>query len=113
MANENLKTFGELMKKRPSLAQKAPAYEWQEMALNIIKEFGVPANKRSSVFKVCKQYSKQIIEMALGDTRELCKSGEKWKYFFKVIDIKIKLHAQTSQKITPNNVEAVDGTIIA
>ena len=84
MQKVNFKSFGELMKKeRP--VQKAPAYEWQELALNIIKEFEVPANKKSSVFQVCKRYPKITVEKALNDTKELCQTGEKWKYFFKII----------------------------
>lgn len=89
MAGENIKTFGELMKKRVA-PKKAPTFQWQELALKIIQEFDVPTNKKSSVFKVCKQHSKLIIERALSDTKELCKSGEKWRYFFKVIDIHIQ-----------------------
>lgn len=65
--------------------KKAPAYEWQEIALGIIDEFGVPAFKRSSVFKICKENTKERVERGMNDTRELCKSGDKWKYFFKVM----------------------------
>ena len=79
----NLKSFGDLMKNR--VVKKAPAFEWQDLALRIIKELDIPNNKRSSVFQVCKKYSKPIVEKALNDTKELCKSGEKWRYFFKVI----------------------------
>ncbi|MDD5396769.1 MAG: hypothetical protein PHW24_01775 [Candidatus Moranbacteria bacterium] len=85
---ENLKTFGELMKKRTVQVQKAPAYQWQELALTIIKDLDIPNNKRSSVFMVCKKHSRQIIERAFNDTKELCKSGEKWRYFFKLIEKK-------------------------
>jgi hypothetical protein len=65
---------------------KPPAHEWQDLALKIISEFNVPNFKRSSMFKVCKENSKEAIERALNDTRELCQSGNKWSYFFKVID---------------------------
>lgn len=64
---------------------KPPAYPWQEMALKIIQELAVPNNKRSSVFKACKQESPEKIKRALNDTKELCQSGEKWRYFFKII----------------------------
>ena len=84
---ENLKSFGELMKNR--VVKKAPAYQWQDLALRIINELNIPNNKRSSVFRVCKQQSKQIVERAMNDTKELCKSGEKWRYFFKLIDKKL------------------------
>lgn len=84
---ENLKSFGELMKNR--VIKKAPAYQWQELALKIINDLNIPNNKRSSVFRVCKQNTRQIVELAMNDTKELCKSGEKWRYFFKVIDKKI------------------------
>jgi hypothetical protein len=48
----------------------------------------IPNNKRGSVFRVCKQNTRQIVERAMNDTKELCKTGEKWRYFFKVIDKK-------------------------
>lgn len=67
-------------------AVKPPAYPWQDFALRIIKELGVPAFKRNSVFKICKQYSKEYVEKCLNETKELCKTGESWKYFFKVVD---------------------------
>ena len=57
MQKVNFKSFGELMKKeRP--VQKAPAYEWQELALNIIKEFEVPANKKKLRFSGMQKISK-------------------------------------------------------
>jgi hypothetical protein len=83
---ENLKSFGDLMKNR--VVKKPPAYQWQDLALRIINELNIPNNKRSSVFRVCKQQSKQIVERAMNDTKELCKTGEKWRYFFKLIDKK-------------------------
>lgn len=64
---------------------KAPAHEWQDLALRIIKELNVPGFKRNAVFKVCKENGKPAIEIALNDTKELCRTGEKWKYFFKVL----------------------------
>lgn len=65
---------------------KPPAYPWQDLALRVIKELGVPAFKRNSVFKLCKENSKDFIEKCLNETKELCQTGERWKYFFKVID---------------------------
>ncbi len=65
--------------------KKPPAYQWQELALRIISEFDAPASKKGSIFKICKNNSKEKIERAMNDTKELCKKGEKWKYFFKVI----------------------------
>lgn len=64
---------------------KPPAYEWQDLALRIIKELNIPKFKRNSVFKICKDNSKDFIEKCFNDTKELCKDGEKWKYFFKLI----------------------------
>ena len=65
--------------------KKPPAYEWQDLALRIIKELGIPNFKRSAVFKVCKENPKSYIESCLNETKELCRSGAKWKYFFKLI----------------------------
>ncbi len=69
-----------------SQALKPPAYPWQDLALRIIKELGVPNFKRNSVFKLCKENSKDFIEKCLNETKELCQTGDRWKYFFKVID---------------------------
>lgn len=64
---------------------KPPAYPWQELALIVIKELSIPKFKRNAVFKVCREYPKALIERCLIDTKELCQTGEKWKYFFKLI----------------------------
>lgn len=64
--------------------KKPPAYQWQEFALKIINELGVPNFKRAAVFKVCKEKPKSFVEKCLDDTKELCKGGECWKYFFKL-----------------------------
>lgn len=82
----NLKSFGEIMKSRTT--KKPPAFEWQDLALRIIKELDIPNSKRGSVFQVCKQYDKQIVERSMNDTKELCQTGEKWRYFFKLIQKK-------------------------
>jgi len=74
------------LKIKPAETKKPPAYEWQDFALRIITEMGVPGFKRSSVFKICKDYPKETVEKAINETKELCKTGERWKYFFKVAD---------------------------
>lgn len=76
-----LNDFTETVAKKP----KPPAYQWQDLALRIIRELGIPGFKRNSVFKACKDNPKDFIEKCLNDTKELCKDGEKWKYFFKLI----------------------------
>lgn len=83
MENKSIKSFGELMKKRT--IKKPPTYQWQELALKVIGDLNVPANKKSSVFMSCKKFSRQEIELAMNDTKELCKTGEKWRYFFKIV----------------------------
>lgn len=67
--------------------KKPPAHEWQDLALQIIQELSVPNFKRNSIFKVCKDNDKIAVLRALNDTKELCKSGQKWAYFLKVIDV--------------------------
>lgn len=62
-----------------------PAYAWQELALRIIKDLNIPNFKRSAVFKVCKEKPRTFIEKCLNDTKELCREGEPWKYFFKIV----------------------------
>lgn len=78
----------DIFKNKPQ-AKKPPAYEWQDLALRVIKELNVPNFKRSSVFKVCKEAFEtgtQIrVAQALTDTQELCQTGQKWQYFFKVL----------------------------
>ncbi len=63
---------------------KAPAYAWQDMALKIINELGVPPFKRSSVFKICKDLDRNFVEKCFDDTKELAKGSEAWRYFFKL-----------------------------
>ena len=81
--NEGPQKLSELLKIPKQ--KKPPAYQWQDLALKIITELAVPRFKRNSVFRVCKENSQAVIERALNDTKELCKTGERWKYFFKVI----------------------------
>ena len=80
----NFVSFADVFKNRQKV--KAPAYPWQDLALRVIKEIGIPGFKRSAVFKACKENPAHFIELALNDTKELCKDGAKWKYFFKIID---------------------------
>lgn len=81
---DSFQSFSDIFKNRKTV--KPPAYPWQDLALRVIKELGIPDFKRSSVFKACKDLPINIIEMALNDTKELCKTGAKWKYFFKILD---------------------------
>lgn len=75
--------IGNLFDRRQN--KKMPAYAWQDLALRIIKELNIPDFKRSAVFKVCKLKSRTFIEKCLNDTKELCREGEPWKYFFKIV----------------------------
>lgn len=72
---------------------KLPAYEWQDLALRVIQELAIPKFKKNAVFKVCKNNPKPIIERALNETKELA-TGERWKYFFKVINKKEEIKKQ-------------------
>lgn len=81
--DKGLEKIGDLLR---SKKQKPPAYAWQDLALRVIKELNIPDFKRSAMFKVCKQNSYSKVLLALNDTKELCKKGEPWKYFFKVIE---------------------------
>jgi len=73
--------IGDILKNQTRV--KPPAYEWQDMALRVIKELKIPNDKRSAVFKVCKIRHKMFIEQCLNDTKELALK-EKWRYFFKL-----------------------------
>ncbi|MFZ4648048.1 MAG: hypothetical protein ACOYMB_00230 [Patescibacteria group bacterium] len=79
-------SFSEIISKKKVV--KAPAYPWQDLALSVIKELAIPNFKRGSVFKICKEKTPEEVRRAITDTKELCLSGEKWKYFFKVIEKK-------------------------
>lgn len=79
-------SLSDILKNRQTV--KPPAYPWQDLALKIIKELGIPNFKRAAVFKVCRDLPEHKIKIALNDTKELCKSGAAWKYFFKIIDSK-------------------------
>lgn len=83
--DEGFQQLGDIFATKKITAIKPPAHEWQDLALRIIKELGVPNFKRNSVFKICKELPKAVVEACLNDTKELCKIGESWKYFFKVI----------------------------
>jgi hypothetical protein len=83
MEEKNFNNIADIFQAR--VKKKAPAHEWQDLALSIIKELNVPPFKRSSVFKACKEKDKQFILNCLNDTKELCQSKEKWKYFFKIV----------------------------
>ena len=76
-------SFADIIKVRKTV--KPPAYPWQDLALGIIKELGIPSFKRSAVFKVCKEHSPEEVRRAVNDTKELCQNGQKWQYFFKII----------------------------
>lgn len=84
--NKGPETIKEIMKTRQS--KRPPAYPWQDLALRIITELSIPKFKRNSVFKVSKQRPKEFIEKCLNDTKELCQTGQCWKYFFKLVNKK-------------------------
>lgn len=87
MPKSELTAFADIFKAKQSQVQKkAPAYPWQDLALKVIAELDIPNFKRSSVFKICKEKDSGVVTRAINDTKELCQGGEKWKYFFKVID---------------------------
>ena len=78
------------VQKKGVKAKKPPAYPWQDLALKVVAELGIPNFKRASVFKICRDHSKEFVERCLNDTKELCKSGESWKYFLKVCNEEAK-----------------------
>lgn len=79
-------SLSDILKNRQTI--KPPAYPWQDLALQIIKELNIPNFKRAAIFKVCRDLPEHKIKIALNDTKELCKTGATWKYFFKIIDSK-------------------------
>ena len=79
---KDFEDIAQILKNKQS--KKPTAYKWQEMALRVITELNIPNYKRSSVFRVCKELPLQFIESCLNDTKELCTSGDKWRYFFKL-----------------------------
>ncbi|MBU0646799.1 hypothetical protein KKC67_01535 [Patescibacteria group bacterium] len=81
--DKGLEKLGDLFN-LPVKTKKLPAYQWQDLALQIIRELEIPNNKRNSVFRVCKLKSRAVILGCLNDTKELCKTGQKWSYFFKL-----------------------------
>ncbi|MCB9802635.1 hypothetical protein H6761_01270 [Candidatus Nomurabacteria bacterium] len=91
MPDSSFQTLGDIFKNRiEENKPKPPAYQWQDFALQIIKDLSIPGFKRNSVFKICKDYPRAFIEGCVADTKELCKNGEPWKYFFKVVADKAK-----------------------
>lgn len=88
--DDGFQSLGSLFSVPRPQEKKPPAYQWQDLALRVIKELGIPAFKRGSVFKICKDNPKDFVEICLNDTKELCQSGDRWKYFFKVVANKAK-----------------------
>jgi hypothetical protein len=86
MPEDKFQSFADIIKAKQKI--KAPAYPWQDLALRIIKELSIPNFKRGAIFKVCRDLPAHKVEVALNDTKELCKTGATWKYFFKIIDQK-------------------------
>lgn len=84
--DKGFEKVGDLVNSR--FSKKPPAYQWQDLALRIIRELGVPDFKRNSVFKVAKEHPRAFIETCLNDTKELCRTGAKWRYFFKLVENK-------------------------
>ncbi len=87
--NNGPQNFKDIIKQKKTV--KPPAYPWQDFALKIIEELNIPPHKRNSVFKVCKENPKQFVEKCLNDTKELCQTGECWKYFFKLASKKSEI----------------------
>lgn len=87
--------LADILKSRKTV--KPPAYEWQDFALRIIKELSIPNFKRSAVFKICRDQHKNTVEKAMNETKELCKTGSKWQYFFKVITSLEELQKKTKE----------------
>jgi hypothetical protein len=86
MQNQEPSSLAEILNnKAKAQTKKPPAYDWQEKALWVIKELNIPANKKSSVFQICKKTPSYLVERAVNDTKELRPTGEKWRYFFKII----------------------------
>lgn len=81
-----MESLSDILKNKKTV--KPPAYPWQELALRIIKELNIPGFKRGAIFKICKEKPEHFIIHALNDTKELCKTGMPWKYFFKLVDKK-------------------------
>ncbi len=82
--DNGFENIGDIFQKKEPI-QKGPAYKWQDLALWVIKELNIPKNKKSSVFKVCKENPRTFVEQCLNDTKELCQNKEKWRYFFKLV----------------------------
>lgn len=91
-----MENLADILKSRKTV--KPPAYEWQDLALRIIKELSIPDFKRSAVFKICRDHHKNTIEKAMNETKELCQTGSKWQYFFKVIASLDNLQKITKEK---------------
>ncbi|MFA6321846.1 MAG: hypothetical protein WCX71_00010 [Candidatus Buchananbacteria bacterium] len=84
--NKEFQNFAQIFAQKKAAQKKPPAYSWQQFALEIIDQLNVPGHKRNSVFLVCKKYPRVYVEKCLNETKELCPSLEKWKYFFKLVE---------------------------
>lgn len=74
----------DILQSRVVEKKKAPAYQFQELALQIIKSFGADAKDRSSIFRYCK-LDYNIALKAFNDCKELGKMNA--PYFFKLLSV--------------------------
>ncbi|MBT4209868.1 MAG: hypothetical protein HOE19_03075 [Candidatus Komeilibacteria bacterium] len=80
-----MQQIADIFKNKKKEGKKAPAYQWQDLALGIIDELAIPQSKRNSVFKICKDHDKNFVEKCLDDTKELAQGSGRWRYFFKLV----------------------------
>lgn len=68
---------------KPLELKKAPAYKWQELALEIVNGLTDGISKKSSIFKCCKENA-HFAKVAFEDCKELNKLYA--HYFLKVFN---------------------------
>lgn len=95
--------LGAIFQRPRPVAKKAPAYPWQDFALQVIKDLRIPNFKRGSVFKVCKDYDRILIERCMNETKELATGKEQWKYFFKLVTQLPKSKQSTEAQVDTDN----------
>lgn len=98
--DEGMVDFKELLNKRFSILgnktlsesgfepinlRKKVIKQWQELALQIIKEFKVVKEEQGLIFKVCKQFPTAYVLHSFLETKELAKGPLRSHYFIKLV----------------------------
>lgn len=71
--NKEFEKIGNLFNKKT--AAKPPAYQWQDLALRVIKELSIPDVKKAPCLKLAKKSRKISLKAALTTRKNFARQG--------------------------------------